>query len=774
MDDAFIVYVDNVPVDANVNDFIVLYGQYGRVQRIKFLCEYYDCEAHPEWGEMEFPAGIALVQFDSGTARDKCITDPNPTIVNGHVLRNDGNPTIIRSRIAKSAFVFFLSPRVDKDYIATRLIQYSIESIELLHPVLFNRPGMALVTFSTKRGAEMAIEANQTPEFHVTAPLYQFESLEFDDDDSMPPVSYSPSRECLNDVIQFENWFDLEIKYLEQSYKVNSFLAAAFSARIRRQVLAQSSGPVSRLIICDVTYPGPFELVTRVLMGQNIQINLSNAVFLVLCARDLEMQQLEDAAKLLINDMSDYETMFNFCTELSRAKLDTSLHVEYFAKNFDQVRLQPGFRLLPLDVICSVFDSPSFTVKSKDELAEWLLNWIEKDDLARTKLIQYVPLQAMDGGDRIRTLLSKTGVNMNSLRDRISDLLRHGTDAVTDASLQYHSCEYNEKKPTEGVFGFLKKRYGDRILDAVEVTGTTNLPMIIDPQADPNYYYASPAIPNMWIRFDFKAPCVTLQGYTIQTGHLNDMPHMRSWVLEGSKDGIRWTVLHTMEKTDALKGGKKLFTWSLSSKEEVRYARIRQTGPNWSKNNVMLLRCVEFYGNISRDEGKIACPYQEKEWSGIFDYLSRERKMNPAQIGVVQIKTAADAENLINPEWSNTQGMWKSADQAMPFIRFHFTQGIRVAVKNYALKTYLGPNHPHTWVVEGSNDGVRWHPIDSRKNRSELKKAWAVGVFSCETTPAVPYSSIRIKMTAPNKGGGHIFWLSNVELYGKVHIDDYR
>ena len=149
----------------------------------------------------------------------------------------------------------------------------------------------------------------------------------------MPPVSYSPSREGLNDVIQFENWFDLEIKYLEQSFKVNSFLAAAFSARIRRQILAQSSGPVSRLVICDVKYPGPFELVTRVLMGQNIQINMSNAVFLVLCARDLEMQQLEDAAKLLINDMSDYETMFNFCTELSRAKLDTSLHVEYFAKN---------------------------------------------------------------------------------------------------------------------------------------------------------------------------------------------------------------------------------------------------------------------------------------------------------------------------------------------------------------------------------------------------------------------------------------------------------
>ena len=770
--DNFVVYVDNVPVDANVSEFIVLYGRYGRVQRVKILCQYYQCDARPEWGELEYPAGIALVQFESGEARDRCIVDKNPMILHGHVLQNYGNGTIIQARISKSVFVFFLSPRVDKDFIAKKFIQCSLESVEILHPVLFNRPGMAIVTLAHKNLVESAVGAQWTPDFCARMPLYELELLEFDTDDVMPPVTYTPSREALNDMIQFENWFDMEVKYLDRSFKVNSFLASAFSAKIRRQTLAQVSGPSSRLVVCDVTYPGPFEQVVKVLMGQPVQINVSNAVFLLLCARDLEIRQLEDATKQLIDDMSDYETMFKFCTELSKAKLDTSLHIKYFAKNFDQVRLDPGFRLLPLDVICSVFELPEFTVKSKDALAEWLLNWIEKDDQARTRLIQYVPLQSMDGGDRIRALLSKTGVNMNSLRDRISELLRNGTNAASEASLQYQSCEYNQQKPTEGVFGYLKKRYGNA-LDVVEVTGTNNLAQIIDPQSDSTHYYASPSIQGMWIQFDFRAPCITLTNYTIQTASRQEMPHMKSWALEGSRDGIKWTVLHKVDKTDALKGPLKLTTLSVKSKEEIRYVRIRQTDVNWSKSHVMLLRTVEFYGNIRTESGTIGCLYRGKDWSGIFDHLSREGQMNPAQNGVVVIKTAADPENLVNPEWSNSYGMWRSADQANPFVMFHFMQGVKVAMRHYLLKTYMGPSHAQTWVVEGSNDGVRWHTIDSRKNCSELKKGWASAVFSCQTTQPVPYSFIRIKMTDQNSKGSNIFWLSNVEFYGRVHIDEH-
>lgn len=147
----------------------------------------------------------------------------------------------------------------------------------------------------------------------------------------------------------------------------------------------------------------------------------------------------------------------------------------------------------------------------------------------------------------------------------------------------------------------------------------------------------------------------------------------------------------------------------------------------------------------------------------------------------VQVTSAADASNLVNPEWSNMHGMWKSANVEKPYIKFDFNGNvandyggfkIKTTVEKYLLKTSMAASYPRSWMVEGSNDGVNWTIIDDVKNNKKISKVWESYVFSCSNHQAasIPFSQIRIRLAAPNSKNTNFFYLSYVELYGKVTI----
>jgi hypothetical protein len=77
--------------------------------------------------------------------------------------------------------------------------------------------------------------------------------------------------------------------------------------------------------------------------------------------------------------------------------------------------------------------------------------------------------------------------------------------------------------------------------------------------------------------------------YTIGAGLL------KSWVVEGSLDGERWTEIdRKRDNEDFKKWNTASFT--VSKPAEWRFIRLTQTDKNHSGDNVLRLCAVEFFG----------------------------------------------------------------------------------------------------------------------------------------------------------------------------------
>jgi hypothetical protein len=114
-----------------------------------------------------------------------------------------------------------------------------------------------------------------------------------------------------------------------------------------------------------------------------------------------------------------------------------------------------------------------------------------------------------------------------------------------------------------------------------------------------NGYWYSTHVANSWIQFDFKTNCVELDHYSLKSDGHNY--HLLQWILEGSLDGQRWTILDTRNTQD-LNGTFIVKTYECNSRssEFFRYIRLRQTGKNSNNADYLMLSEIEFFGLIRR------------------------------------------------------------------------------------------------------------------------------------------------------------------------------
>jgi hypothetical protein len=112
--------------------------------------------------------------------------------------------------------------------------------------------------------------------------------------------------------------------------------------------------------------------------------------------------------------------------------------------------------------------------------------------------------------------------------------------------------------------------------------------------------FDSQDLPEQWVCFDFRDMRVTATHYMIRTTGAGERgPHLKSWVIEGSLDGQRWTELDRKKNDGQLKGRNAYASFAMSTSAEVRMIRLRQTGKNHVGNNYLALSAFEVFGTIS-------------------------------------------------------------------------------------------------------------------------------------------------------------------------------
>jgi hypothetical protein len=165
----------------------------------------------------------------------------------------------------------------------------------------------------------------------------------------------------------------------------------------------------------------------------------------------------------------------------------------------------------------------------------------------------------------------------------------------------------NSSRPLDGILSHLERKHEGNVHDHGILTITASSVFRDDPQyssknlGDPGTVrvFSSKNEVNQWVQWDFHEMRVLPTRYSIQTHNSPvDRCHLKSWVLEGSIEGLRWTELDHETNNDDLNGPRAIRTFSIAKSVECRLIRLRQTGKNQKNNDVLIFFHFEVFGSL--------------------------------------------------------------------------------------------------------------------------------------------------------------------------------
>jgi hypothetical protein len=158
--------------------------------------------------------------------------------------------------------------------------------------------------------------------------------------------------------------------------------------------------------------------------------------------------------------------------------------------------------------------------------------------------------------------------------------------------------------PLSGLISHLTTKCGGNVHDkgAVEITASSPESGAPWSTADlgTNSYFHSKNEPGEWICWDFKALRIEPTHYTIRTWNaIPNSYHLKSWAVEGSDDGASWTEIDQRENNSDLNDRLAVKTFAIARSESFRRIRLRQTGPNHTGDNYLVLNDFEVFGAVA-------------------------------------------------------------------------------------------------------------------------------------------------------------------------------
>ncbi|KAK8840628.1 hypothetical protein M9Y10_030402 [Tritrichomonas musculus] len=293
-----------------------------------------------------------------------------------------------------------------------------------------------------------------------------------------------------------------------------------------------------------------------------------------------------------------------------------SKEIEFASENFHDLYSEhkEQLKLLTIESLHSIFKHPNFQVENEDEVIEFI-NELYKTDKKHVYLYEHVFFENLSVGSAC------SFVDLFLIDDIGSCVWKAICRRLTQEVVQKESdnCKrYKENKNQGTIFnrengkdfsGIINHlRSKSNIENEINFTSSGNysnsgslLARSVSLFEDEGRYFYSAKSPNSWICLDFKDHRVIPTAYTIRTRHCgtNDR-HLKSWILEGSKDNDSWKTLDEQNDCSHLNGNRFFHTFNINQNntEEYKYLRIKQTGPNWNNDNYLIIDSFELYGTL--------------------------------------------------------------------------------------------------------------------------------------------------------------------------------
>lgn len=160
-------------------------------------------------------------------------------------------------------------------------------------------------------------------------------------------------------------------------------------------------------------------------------------------------------------------------------------------------------------------------------------------------------------------------------------------------------------------------------------------------------------------------------------------------------------------------------------------------------------------------------------FNGIIRQLTKECNGNVHQNGIVNVTSSSCSASRYPHyaiDFDDNLHYFCSDDAPNQWLQYDF-KNRKVRPTHYSIKTCheygKGQYGMMNWIVQGSNDGVKWIELDYRKGVTDLDNFYAFHTFEIQKTTDF-YRYLRITQNGPNSGGSHYLIFSALEYFGSI------
>ena len=424
------------------------------------------------------------------------------------------------------------------------------------------------------------------------------------------------SSEGLQNILQLEKQEDFTFKTNKREYKVSTLLACFISPIITQNLKQDLTIREFKLDVEEKD--GNFDDLIDLMTGKEIKINDSNFQFLLDCSNQLGNEEILE--KILDWKFNKVEITTDNAVErmmlISQLKVKHKPTIEFIRDHFTEIPYY-YFKKCNLDTLIEICSIEGLHINNESQLFAFV-NQIVNDlgpeyfDLFGCVLFEYLPPEDMETFVNQMCAERMTGKIWESLSKRLCMKVfpdwkkeeRHtfagaNDDTVAKASEKIY---FNGDNHWDGILARLWRLCGsvnphDAGKARVFVSSTYNgckQQNVINMNWD-NYWYSCNE-DSAWFCIDFMENLVVPHSYELRSG--SSGLSLRSWVMEGSKDAIKWDIIDEHNDSNDFKTKFSSHYYEITNENEYRYIRIRQTSKNNHGAANLELSRIEIYGNL--------------------------------------------------------------------------------------------------------------------------------------------------------------------------------
>ena len=435
--------------------------------------------------------------------------------------------------------------------------------------------------------------------------------------------------------------FDLVLVNQGKKYPVNSFIAAHFSRKIYYSILED----VSQTILLVNVKGGDFNEVKSYLMGSQIKITQTNSIFLFNAACELQIQSLIDKTTACIlqnfnsSDEKDLIKILDLVVSAFSSNMNFFYLIPILSKNFNSI--SKYLDKVPDAVVDKILANNELNASERD-LYNFLTKRVDFNKNPNNRLIKYIPPQYFTPRHSFYKILDNPNLNMNVLRsivlkqrfvkeqvntDEIDNIEEQQKEIPPGQNIPQNSTGVRHVGIEFDILGgiiSLQMRHPVAVLSypkAIRGYEISNLFTRDDSYFcckiipnDPNmvlsnitsnskYLNILSKIPNQYpyLLFDFgEKNKIRIDGYVMRSFRLaSNKVAPISWSIEGSNDGINWTMIDQQtNRNDLTFNSKSVYFPIRKETEYFSMYKLTQYDTGNEGNKALALSYFDIFGYI--------------------------------------------------------------------------------------------------------------------------------------------------------------------------------